>query len=90
MNMTKELQEMNRALSKLVPAIKNDQIGTVSWFHDVKGFGWIKDATGQDVFVHYTAIYKDGYKTLTEGQNVLMDIIDGPKGPQASNVRTCF
>ncbi len=61
--------------------------GTVKWFNDTKGFGFIKREDGDDVFVHHTAIEGDGYKTLTEGQRVEFEIVEGPKGPQAANVR---
>jgi CspA family cold shock protein len=61
--------------------------GLVKWFNDSKGFGFIQaDGAERDVFVHYTAISGDGFKTLAEGQRVNFELIDGPKGPQASNV----
>ncbi len=60
--------------------------GKVKWFNDAKGFGFIEQESGQDVFVHHTAIVGEGFKSLDEGQQVQFDIIDGPKGPQASNV----
>jgi CspA family cold shock protein len=61
--------------------------GLVKWFNDSKGFGFIQaDGGERDVFVHYTAIGGDGFKSLAEGQRVNFDLIDGPKGPQASNV----
>ncbi|MFQ6111595.1 MAG: cold-shock protein [Nitrospinota bacterium] len=61
-------------------------IGRVKWFNDAKGFGFIEQEAGQDVFVHYTAIAGEGFRSLDEGQQVQFDIIEGPKGPQASNV----
>ena len=61
--------------------------GTVKWFSNEKGFGFISRADGDDVFVHHSSIQMDGYKTLSEGQKVEFDITDGPKGKQASNVR---
>ncbi len=61
--------------------------GTVKWFSNEKGYGFIARPDGEDVFVHFTAIVGDGYRTLAEGQSVEFDIVDGPKGKQASNVR---
>jgi cold shock protein len=61
--------------------------GTVKWFSNEKGYGFIARNGGDDVFVHFSAIEMDGYKTLNEGQTVEFEIADGPKGPQASNVR---
>lgn len=61
--------------------------GTVKWFNDTKGFGFIQQESGEDVFVHYTAISGDGFKTLKEGDQVEFEITQGPKGPQASNVQ---
>ncbi|MDH5631664.1 MAG: cold-shock protein [Gammaproteobacteria bacterium] len=61
--------------------------GTVKWFNEAKGFGFIaQDDGGADVFVHFSAIQGDGFKTLSEGQKVSFDINEGPKGPQAANV----
>jgi CspA family cold shock protein len=61
--------------------------GLVKWFNDSKGFGFIQaDGQDRDVFVHYSAIQGEGFKTLAEGQKVDFDLIDGPTGPQASNV----
>jgi CspA family cold shock protein len=61
--------------------------GTVKWFNDQKGYGFISQEDGPDVFVHFSAIQGDGFKTLSEGQEVDFDVTQGPKGPQASNVR---
>ncbi|MGH2681617.1 MAG: cold-shock protein [Actinomycetota bacterium] len=61
--------------------------GTVKWFSNEKGYGFIARADGEDVFVHFTAIAGDGYRTLHEGQEVEFDIVEGPKGQQAANVR---
>lgn len=62
--------------------------GTVKWFNAEKGFGFIApDDSGADVFAHYSAIATDGYRSLDEGQKVEFDITQGPKGPQASNIR---
>jgi len=61
--------------------------GLVKWFNDSKGFGFITaEGVSQDVFVHYTAIQGDGFKTLAEGQKVDFELTEGPKGPQAINV----
>ena len=60
--------------------------GTVKWFNNQKGYGFISDENGNDVFVHYSGLDMEGYKTLEEGQAVEFDVIDGAKGPQAVNV----
>ncbi len=60
--------------------------GTVKWFNESKGFGFITKEDGGDVFVHYTAIQDNGFKSLSEGQAVSFEIVDGPKGPKAVNV----
>jgi cold shock protein len=61
--------------------------GTVKWFNDAKGFGFITREGGPDVFVHHTAIQSDGFRTLAEGQKVVFEVVRGPKGDQAANVR---
>lgn len=61
--------------------------GTVKWFNDAKGFGFIEQENGPDVFVHYSQIEGNGFKSLTEGDKVSFDITQGQKGPQSSNVR---
>jgi cold shock protein len=61
--------------------------GTVKWFNAEKGFGFIAFDGGQDVFVHYSAIQMDGYKSLDEGQRVTFEVVQGEKGPQADAVR---
>ena len=60
--------------------------GKVKWFSNPKGFGFITNEEGNDVFVHYSAIQGDGYKSLDEGQDVEFEVVDGPKGDQAQNV----
>ncbi len=60
--------------------------GTVKWFNASKGFGFIAQDDGTDVFVHYSAIKTEGYKTLEEGARVQFDVVEGPKGPAADNV----
>jgi len=60
--------------------------GIVKWFNASKGFGFIEQEDGADVFVHHTAIQADGYKTLDEGASVSFEVVEGPKGPAAANV----
>ncbi|HEY7676394.1 MAG TPA: cold-shock protein [Candidatus Methylomirabilis sp.] len=60
--------------------------GTVKWFNDSKGYGFIERPDGADVFVHYSAIQGSGFRSLNEGQTVEFDVVDGPKGKQAANV----
>jgi len=60
--------------------------GTVKWFNESKGFGFIESEEGKDVFVHFSAIQSDGFKTLREGQKVRFEVVDGQKGPAAANV----
>jgi CspA family cold shock protein len=62
--------------------------GTVKWFNDSKGFGFIQREDGPDVFVHHTAISGSGFRSLKEGDAVEFEVSQGPKGPQAANVRT--
>ena len=61
-------------------------VGTVKWFDNSKGFGFISREGGTDVFVHHSAIQADGFKSLAEGARVTFDVVDGPKGPAAENV----
>ncbi len=61
--------------------------GTVKWFNDAKGYGFISQEGGKDVFVHHEAIQSEGFRSLAEGDQVQFDVVEGPKGPQAANVR---
>ena len=61
--------------------------GTVKWFNEAKGFGFISQPGGEDVFVHFSAIQGDGFKTLADGDKVEFEVTQGPKGPSAANVR---
>ena len=61
-------------------------VGKVKWFNAENGFGFITSEEGKDIFVHFSAIQADGYKSLEEGQNVEFDVVEGAKGPQAANV----
>lgn len=64
----------------------NTEKGTVKWFNESKGFGFIERESGSDVFAHYSSIASSGFKTLTEGQQVTFTVTDGQKGPQAENI----
>jgi cold shock protein len=66
--------------------MSNQVEGTVKWFNEEKGYGFIQRESGKDVFVHYNAILGSGRKSLNEGQKVLMDVVEAEKGPQAENV----
>lgn len=73
------------ALDTLIKGVK-DMTGKVKWFNAEKGFGFIESSEGTDVFVHFSAINMEGYKTLDEGMEVQFEIVEGEKGPQAANV----
>ena len=62
--------------------------GTVKWFSNQKGYGFIQKDDGNDIFVHFSAIQSEGFKTLAQGQEVIFEVSEGPKGPQAANVNT--
>jgi CspA family cold shock protein len=66
--------------------MSNKVTGTVKWFNESKGFGFIQQDNGPDVFAHYSAISGSGFKTLADGQSVEFTVTDGPKGPQAANI----
>lgn len=61
-------------------------VGVVKWFNDAKGFGFIEQESGADVFVHFSVIQSEGFKSLTQGQQVEFEVVESQKGPQASNV----
>lgn len=75
------------ALLRLWAGRASEVQGTVKWFNNTKGYGFIGREDGPDVFVHYSAIVGDGYRTLQEGEPVEFEIVQGPKGPQAANVQ---
>jgi CspA family cold shock protein len=77
----------DKSIIKLQSNIMSETVsGTVKWFNDAKGYGFISQEGGKDVFVHYSAIQSEGHKTLQEGQAVTMKVTDGAKGPQAEDV----
>jgi len=83
------LREQNKLTSnnkRNSDTFMNREQGTVKWFNDSKGYGFIQRATGDDVFVHHSAIQGDGFKSLTEGESVEFTVTKGPKGFQAENV----
>ncbi len=88
-NSKRTLAGVARAIERTQVASQEQQMakGNVKWFNDAKGFGFISRSDGADVFVHHTAIQVEGYRTLSEGQEVEFEITEGPKGLQATNVR---
>jgi len=80
-------RKSDKYIIKLQSNIMSETVsGTVKWFNDAKGYGFISQEGGKDVFVHYSAIQSEGHKTLQEGQAVTMKVADGAKGPQAEDV----
>ena len=73
-------------LTSSIRRSKNMVNGTVKWFNDSKGFGFLEQENGDDVFVHFSAITGDGFKSLAEGDSVTFELVKGPKGLQAANV----
>lgn len=82
---SKELWNWYEALGG-IKEVMSKTIGKVKWFNNAKGYGFIEQPGEQDIFVHYSAITGDGYKTLIQGQEVEFEVTNGPKGPQAENV----
>jgi len=83
--------QKNPKVSALYQAQRNKQhmeTGTVKWFNDAKGYGFISRQNGEDVFVHFSAIQASGFRSLQEGQQVQFDVVKGPKGWQAENVKS--
>jgi len=80
------LNESERAILKKKEGDSELPIGRVKWFNDSKGYGFIEQENGEDVFVHFSAIQQEGFKSLSEGQQVQFEVVQGPKGPQAANV----
>lgn len=88
---TKKRPRKNSLIDKLYDRVYGRRAvqvprGKVKWFDNKKGYGFVTDESGKDIFVHHTAIQGEGYKTLDEGQGVEFEVVQGPKGEQASNV----
>jgi cold shock protein len=83
-----EVQRVHQRTSKKKKEQSNTmETGTVKWFNDAKGYGFISRQNGEDVFVHFSAIQANGFRSLQEGQQVQFDVVKGPKGWQAENVK---
>ena len=82
-----EESESFSATSEEKEQCNNMETGTVKWFNDAKGYGFISRQNGEDVFVHFSAIQASGFRSLQEGQQVQFDVVKGPKGWQAENVK---
>jgi CspA family cold shock protein len=86
-NVGRRMVKFGINIIKLQSTIMSETVtGTVKWFNDAKGYGFISQEGGKDVFVHYSAIQSEGHKTLQQGQTVTMKVTDGAKGPQAEDV----
>ena len=81
-----ELKYSTHTITQQSNFMSDTVIGTVKWFNDAKGYGFISQEDGKDVFVHYSAIQAEGHKTLPQGKSVTMKVTDGAKGPQAEDV----
>jgi CspA family cold shock protein len=83
-----KIRSIELHIQQINPRVKEQTMaeGTVKWFNDGKGFGFIEQENGPDVFVHFSAIQDEGFKSLNEGEKVQFDVVDGPKGLQAANV----
>jgi CspA family cold shock protein len=79
-------EQVPRSINRIHWEYRMRQTGTVKWFNDAKGFGFIAQDGGKDVFVHHTAIMMDGFRSLAEGDKVQYDLVDSAKGPAAENV----
>jgi len=82
-----EVRQVNQRNHKKKEQSNTMETGTVKWFNDAKGYGFISRQNGEDVFVHFSAIQASGFRSLQEGQQVQFDVVKGPKGWQAENVK---
>ena len=78
--------ENERTILKKKEGDSEVPMGRVKWFNDSKGYGFIEQENGEDFFVHFSAVQQEGFKSLSEGQQVQFEVVQGPKGPQAANV----